>query len=170
MNTNPIKDLTGQTFHSWHVIEFSHKGPTNKAHWRCRCACGAEKVVESYNLTSGRSKSCRKCSAAVVGATTHKTHGLSNTKEYIAWQAMKTRCFNEKATKCYKYHGALGVTVHPDWINDFSAFIAHIGPAPTKLHTVDRIDAFGNYEPGNVKWSTQTEQSRNTRRAAKYKK
>lgn len=162
--------LAGKTFGSWYVIEFSHRNKSGKIYWKCRCACGLEKAVEAWNLTSGRSKSCRPCSAAVVGATVHRTHGLSNTKEYNAWQAMKTRCYNEKAERCYKYHGALGVTVHPDWIDDFLAFLAHIGPAPTELHTVDRIDSTKNYEPGNVKWSTQTEQMRNTRRAAKYRK
>jgi|WetSurMetagenome_2_1015567.scaffolds.fasta_scaffold00674_36 hypothetical protein len=168
--SRPTKDLAGQTFNSWHVIEFSHKGPTNKAHWRCRCSCGAEKVIESYNLTSGRSKSCRPCSAQVVADNTHMTHGLSDSREYRAWQAMKTRCLNPNAVKAYKYHGALGVKVHPEWVDDFLSFLACIGPAPTDLHTVDRIDSFGNYEPGNVKWSTQTEQMQNTRRAAKYQK
>jgi hypothetical protein len=162
-----MEDLSGQTFNSWYVIGFSHKSKSGRIYWSCRCACGLEKPVESHNLQHGRSKSCRPCSAAVVNAE-KITHGLSKTKEYSAWQSMKTRCYNEKATKCYKYHGALGVTVHPDWINDFPAFLAHIGPAPTKLHTVDRIDSFGNYEPGNVKWSTQTEQMRNTKRAAHY--
>jgi hypothetical protein len=163
------KNLTSQTFGSWQVIEFSHISPSRKQHWLCRCACGLEKIVESYNLTSGRSKSCRPCSAKLVGEFHKRTHGLSNTKEYTAWQAMKTRCLNPKAEKAYKYHGAMGVTIHPDWISDFPAFLAHIGPAPTKLHTVDRIDSFGNYEPGNVKWSTQNEQMLNTRRARKYK-
>jgi hypothetical protein len=124
------RDLTGQTFNSWHVIEFSHKGKTNKSHWRCRCSCGAEKIVDGYNLTSGRSKSCRPCSAKVVAQNIHVTHGLSQSREYKAWQAMKTRCLNPNAEKAYKYHGALGVKVHPEWIDDFLCSLPVSGQPP----------------------------------------
>lgn len=30
-------------------------------------------------------------------------------------------------------------------------------------HTLDRIDVHGNYEPGNCKWSTRSEQQNNHR-------
>jgi len=56
--------------------------------------------------------------------------------------------------------------MHPTWYpldGGFEAFFGHIGPAPTKKHTVDRIDVNGNYEPGNVRWATAVEQARNTR-------
>ena len=39
-----------------------------------------------------------------------------------------------------------------------------MGQRPSKIHSIDRIDNDGNYEPGNVKWSTRREQMRNTRR------
>lgn len=133
--------------------------------WRCRCVCGAEREVEQFNLLSGRSKSCRKCSAKVVGMG-RRTHGLTKTKEYVAWQAMKTRCTNPNA-KSWQYHGGAGVKVDPLFMDSFEAFLAEIGPAPTKLHTVDRRDPFGDYAPGNLRWATQTEQMRNTRKVRK---
>lgn len=82
---------------------------------------------------------------------------------------MKTRCTNEKA-KSWKYHGGAGVRVCDEWMRSFEAFAEHIGEPPTPLHTVDRIDPFGNYEPGNVRWATQSEQMANTRRAATAKR
>jgi hypothetical protein len=35
---------------------------------------------------------------------------------------------------------------------------------PGGLHSIDRIDTNGNYQPGNVRWATQSEQTRNQHR------
>lgn len=166
----PIKyDRIGETYNGWFVIDYAGKDRGNKTMWLCRClGCGVEKKIDGYNLQSGRSKKCRPCSALEVAAKTHKTHGLTRTKVYRAWQSMKTRCYNEKQEQTFKYHGAMGVKVHPGWMDDFEAFYAHIGDPPSDLHSVDRINAFGDYVPGNVRWSTQAEQMANTRRARKY--
>lgn len=51
----------------------------------------------------------------------------------------------------------------PEWIHDFGAFYAHVGPRPTELHSLDRIDVNKNYEPGNVRWATKSEQANNRR-------
>lgn len=51
----------------------------------------------------------------------------------------------------------------PEWKDDFLAFMAHIGPRPGPEYSVDRIDNNGNYEPGNVRWATGSEQVRNRR-------
>jgi hypothetical protein len=51
-----------------------------------------------------------------------------------------------------------------EWADDFVAFKEHIGPAPSEDHTIDRIDPFRGYEPGNVRWATRKEQNRNRRR------
>lgn len=163
MRSNRQHELAGRTFHKWRVIGFSRVGNSNKQFWKCVCACGIEKEVESYNLLSGRSKSCRKCSAKIVIAEVIFKHGLTKTTAYKRWVAMKSRCSNAKQTKTHKYYGALGIKVADVWLNDFPAFLEHIGEPPTPHHTVDRIDPFGDYEPGNVRWATQAEQRRNLR-------
>jgi hypothetical protein len=76
---------------------------------------------------------------------------------------MKDRCLNPKNMK-YKYWGALGVKVHPPWIDDFEAFLLHVGPRPSSKHSLDRYpDRNGNYVPGNVRWATQQQQKGNRR-------
>lgn len=50
-----------------------------------------------------------------------------------------------------------------EWRNSYPAFLAHVGRRPSPKHSIDRIRVNGNYEPGNVKWATDTEQSRNRR-------
>ena len=159
-----VKDnLQNRQYNDWLVIGEPTKH-NNKIYYLSRCKCGVEKLVETNNLKSGRSKSCRKCSAKIVAATTHITHNKSKTKVYRAWQSMKTRCYNANATSSYKYHGALGVRVCAEWLNDFEAFYAHIGEPPSKYHTIDRRDVFKDYEPGNVRWATQYEQMHNLRK------
>jgi len=73
---------------------------------------------------------------------------------------MKTRCFN-KNVRSYKDYGARGVAVCARWLESFANFISDMGQPPTTSHTIDRIDADGNYEPGNCRWATPVEQVRN---------
>ena len=46
--------------------------------------------------------------------------------------------------------------------SDFEEWWKELGERP-EGGTVDRIDPFGHYEPGNVRWATQAEQNRNRR-------
>lgn len=53
--------------------------------------------------------------------------------------------------------------MHPPWRKGFRYFFADVGPAPPGM-TLDRFpNNDGNYEPGNVRWATQRQQTRNTR-------
>lgn len=76
---------------------------------------------------------------------------------------MKYRCYRMKAHN-YKFYGGRGIGICDRWRNSFSSFLEDMGPAPTKMHSLDRIDSNGDYEPGNCKWATPQEQSNNTRR------
>jgi hypothetical protein len=76
---------------------------------------------------------------------------------------MKTRCNNSKSTQ-YEWYGQRGIQVCPEW-NDFATFLRDVGERPSKAHTLDRFpDKDGNYEPSNVRWATQKEQQRNSRK------
>ena len=53
------KDLTGQKFGRWTVINITDKRTKNRTIiWHCKCDCGNEKDVDGYTLKSGQSKSC----------------------------------------------------------------------------------------------------------------
>ena len=89
-------------------------------------------------------------------------HKMSYSREYSAWRDMKYRCYNPNV-KSYKYYGARGITVCDRWLESFNNFIDDVGAKPSNKHSLDRIDNNGNYEPNNVKWSTQSEQRQNSR-------
>ena len=93
-------------------------------------------------------------------------HGHSSkanpTPEYRAWSAMKTRCFNVRA-RSYKDYGGRGITVCPYWRISFENFLADVGHRPSKFHSLNRINNNGNYEPGNVEWTTADNQTTNRR-------
>lgn len=76
---------------------------------------------------------------------------------------MKRRCHDKKADN-YPYYGGRGIAVCEQWRKSFTQFYTYIGPKPNPSWSVDREDVNGNYEPGNVRWASPTQQSQNTRR------
>jgi len=69
---------------------------------------------------------------------------------------MKSRC--KRPDKIY-YHGK-GIRVCARW-EKFENFLADMGARPTGK-TLDRIDSAADYSPGNCRWATPQEQSRDS--------
>jgi hypothetical protein len=89
-------------------------------------------------------------------------HGLCGKPEYHIWAAMRQRCNNPRC-RSYRLYGARGIKVCERWNNSVEAFIEDMGFRPSALHSLDRMNNDGDYEPSNCRWATQTEQSNNTR-------
>jgi len=81
---------------------------------------------------------------------------------YELWRGVLRRCSDPRATG-YANYGGRGITVYQAWRESFDRFVADLPPRPSPLHTLDRIDNDGHYEPGNVRWASQDEQHRNMR-------
>jgi hypothetical protein len=76
---------------------------------------------------------------------------------------MKRRCSNPHDANFANY-GGRGITVCQEW-RQFEPFQQWaLTNGYQEGLTIDRIDNDGNYEPGNCRWVTMSDQTRNSRR------
>jgi hypothetical protein len=99
----------------------------------------------------------RKLAELAEARVTHgHTRKNKRTPEYRCWKYIRQVCTNPKHPK-YKYAGARGIRVAPEWQNDFAIFLAHVGLRPGPQYSLARINLDKNFESGNVRWMTVTE-------------
>ena len=130
--------------------------------WLCQCDCGKLVVIEGSRIGK-RNHSCGcHCQWKLRGFKNYRARTRA-TPEYWTWQRMISRCENPHRHGYHNY-GGRGVSVSPKWRHSFETFLRDVGPKPSPRHTIDRYpNNQGNYEPGNVRWATSFEQSRNER-------
>lgn len=157
--------LSGQTFSRLTVrCQDGKIGP--RIAWLCDCECGGTIRTLGKSLRSGITRSCG-CLRSEIGKA-NRTHGATvggkPIPEYYAFINARRRCENPKS-QAYDRYGARGIKFK---FSSFDEFITEIGYRPSINHSLDRIDNDGNYEKGNIKWSTYQEQANNRHTSLKY--
>lgn len=149
-------------------------GSSGGQRWLCVCSCGKQlKVPQWYLVRNEFPKRHCGCKSNIGKNPYPRERGI--------WYMMHRRCYNSDHV-AYKHYGgatpAIGVCdpwnkdvvgIEPAW----EAFIKDMGPAPSRGHTLDRIDPYKGYgwqigDDGklylNCRWATATEQMNNLKR------
>jgi hypothetical protein len=150
----------GERFGKLVVLGIAPSVSAAQRKYACKCDCGTTKDIRRTHLLSGATTSCG------CGLITHglmrgwksRTNPLRS--EIRALHMMRQRCENPRAN-AYKNYGGRGIKVCARWAESIAAFIADMGPKPSPAHSIERINNDGDYEPGNCRWATHTEQQRN---------
>lgn len=129
--------------------------------WECSCLCGGSIIVSTRQLRTGHNGYSCGCAKRPRKKKTIKTHGKCKTEEFSIWKAMRMRCQNQN-NSAFSYYGGRGIKVCDKW-QKFENFFEDMGLRPSKLHTIDRINVNGNYEPSNCRWATPAQQNSNKR-------
>lgn len=156
------KDLTGKKYGRLTVAWPCGRDAGRNVIWLCVCDCGNLSRVRTFALGDGSTSSCGCMQKEIARATcvrVRTTHGMSNSVEYSRYHNAKGRCEDLNDIN-YRNYGAKGVEFR---FKSFEEFYAEIGPWPGGTHEVDRIDPFGHYEEGNIRWPTKAEGANNKR-------
>ena len=159
------RDLTNQRFSRLTALArikiFGHG-----ALWRCVCDCGTTRFVRTTRLIHGHTTSCG-CKRKENFKYNQIKHGHARTGQhsptYYTYNSMIRRCLYPGSSASYPRYGGAGIRICDRWQESFENFLADMGERPLGK-TIDRIDPAGNYEPGNCRWATASEQRLNQRR------
>lgn len=157
------KEISGQKFNMWNVLECAGKNKSGGYLWKCQCDCGTIRVVEGRSVRTGTSKGCgcaRKKGHSKNGIQTRKSERL-----HSVWTSMKNRCFNPN-DRYFQIYGGRGITVCDAWLtyDGFREWALNSGydsNAEYRKCTLDRIDNDKIYCPDNCRWVDQRTQDNN---------
>lgn len=154
-----IKDRSGYRVGMLTVLGPS-RSDGRRTLWNVRCDCGRE-VEWPFEALAKGNKSCG-CSRYKLIGESNRTHGLAKHPAYQVWNCMRQRCTRPNH-RAWKNYGGRGIRVCDAWLRSFEAFWADMGPTWRPGLELDRRDNDGNYEPGNCRWVSAKENTRNSR-------
>ena len=136
------------------------KARTPRAADLYECECGNRYVTRRDNPR----QRCHECFH-------RQEHGLSGTRVYGIWKAIKSRCYNENDPDYY-YYGARGVHMCDGWLNNPTAFAEWAIANGYEDHlTIDKdklVQSNLTYGPDTCCWLTIPEQMQHKREYVRH--
>ena len=140
-----------------------------------RCECRPDEYsVDTHNFKNFKSTRCPLCAKT---ATAKKRYWMYS--DAMADDEHRTRLLNRLAsaiTRChtpsnraYPHYGARGISVCKEWRTDRTSFLRYVQTLDgwgNPSFEMDRIDVNGNYEPGNIRFVSRSDNLKNKRRVA----
>lgn len=128
-----------------------------------KCECGVTKDYVFGSIKNGDTKSCGCFKSEELKESPHaKTHGLTGHPLFTIWRGMRERCYYPSHNRYYRY-GKLGITVCPEWKDDFKAFYDWaVKNGWQEGYSIERRYNDKNYEPANCKFILKAKQRSNT--------
>ena len=140
-------DYSGQRFGLILIVDFAEV-VDKRTFWNAVCDCGTRWRIRQDTLRKNPvSCGCLNPGQFSHGHARRSVHGQA-TSTYRAWNAMRSRCLNER-DKNFPDYGGRGITVCERW-NSFENFLSDMGERPSKLHSLGRKDNNSGYSPSIV--------------------
>lgn len=146
-------EMIGKVFNRLKVVSQSGTRK-NRRVWMCECACGKIVKVSTSALTTGNTQSCG-CYRRDRNKESVTKHGKTKHALYKKWHHIKQRCTNPNDVAFVNY-GKRGISFYSEWASEFKSFYEYsIMNGWEEGLEIDRIDNDGNYEPGNIRFTTK---------------
>lgn len=157
-------DMIGGTYGYLTVVGRAPNNKHRSACWLCLCKCGEHRIVVGKSLRRGHVTSCgcKRSAYHPKGVEIEQSERVKEHHLYVTWQGIRKRCCSSNS-KDYKNYGGRGIHCSDAW-DSFRVFVEDMGDSWQIGLSIDRIDNDLGYSKENCKWSTPSEQSRNTRR------
>lgn len=134
--------------------------------------CGKEVLPIWDNVKEGKTTRCTSC-AQKAAAKRRQQNVWGRTPDEIdqwircKWFAIRSRC-EDPLSREYRNYGARGVRLSEEFHDplafvDYMRTVGGVRRAYAERLEIDRTDNNGNYERGNLRWATRSEQNLNKR-------
>ena len=157
--TGRFKPLNQKDFKTKVVADLGY--PISPRNRRLTLECiDCTKEFDTDLSQAKRTGRCKSCS----NRKNNIEHGMTNHAMFSVWNSMMYRCNNKKSSS-YKNYGAIGIQVSKEFrdVKTFISYVEHLPNYGKHKVELDRVDNSIGYRRGNLRWTTRSIQTCNSR-------